>query len=318
MLTSFASRPPQPAGQAVDITKWAQHDDFAVFPVESKPKRMLICPADVREPFLIPGHSYLFKTARGWQCQQVWSEVIAYKIGAELGLAVPPCFIAVDAKTGETGALVEFFYGYPGDAAPARLVPASDFMTRVLVDKKRGRPHTMRINLKLSRLLCKHDSVVTWWAEALAFDALIGNTDRHPDNWGYLFRVNPDGRTHVEMAPLFDNGTSLGYEVREEKLLSASSSDCIEAYTKKGTHHCGLDRDGPASHFELCKQFLKAQASAGPPMQSVIRYDRQKVKSIVEECTRFDVGICFSDDRARLVLSLLDARKAALRAFLEG
>lgn len=64
---------------------------------------MLVCPADVEESFLAQGHSYLFKTAVGWQRQQVWSEVIAYKVGAELGLPVPPCFIALDRRTGETG-----------------------------------------------------------------------------------------------------------------------------------------------------------------------------------------------------------------------
>ena len=66
-MKGFAPRPPQTAHQVVDITNWAGHEDFAVFPVGSKPKRMLICPANTSEPFLIAGHSYLLKTALGWQ-----------------------------------------------------------------------------------------------------------------------------------------------------------------------------------------------------------------------------------------------------------
>lgn len=27
-----------------------------------------------------------------------------------------------------------------------------------------------------------------WWAETIAFDAIIGNTDRHSENWGFLIR----------------------------------------------------------------------------------------------------------------------------------
>jgi hypothetical protein len=50
-------------------------------------------------------------------------------------------FIAVDEKTRETGALIEFFYGYPGQNSPPRLVHGSDIMTRFLSDKKQGRPH---------------------------------------------------------------------------------------------------------------------------------------------------------------------------------
>jgi hypothetical protein len=87
-LITFATKSVQPDGQTVDVTTWAPHDDYPVFPVGSKPKRMLVCPADVEESFLAQGHSYLFKTAVGWQRQQVWSEVIAYKVGAELGLPV--------------------------------------------------------------------------------------------------------------------------------------------------------------------------------------------------------------------------------------
>lgn len=243
-MKGFAGLPPQTATQVVDITNWAAHEDFPVFPVGSKPKRMLVCPVNASEPFLIPGHSYLFKTALGWQSQQVWSEVIAYRLGAMLGLPVPPCFIAMDRGTGLAGALVEFFYGYPDEAEPARFVHASDFMTRILVDKKRGRPHSLHTNLQLSRLLCKGASAVAWWAEALAFDVLIGNTDRHPDNWGFLFRTRA-GRTHsVEMSPFFDNGTSLGYEIAENKLTDASSPDRLQKYVDRGTHHCGWDGDG--------------------------------------------------------------------------
>ena len=182
-------------------------------------------------------------------------------------------------------------YGYPGESAVARLIPASDFMTRVLVDKKLGRPHTIRSNLRVCRTLIKDEFVVKWWAEALVFDALIGNTDRHPDNWGFLFRLRPDLSYEIELAPIFDNGTSLGYEVMDDKLLAATSPARIQAYIARGTHHCGWDSDGPAPHFELCKRFLLAHKNTSAIMQSVIRFDQQKVASAVEGCTRFNVGI---------------------------
>jgi hypothetical protein len=317
-MIAFAPRPPQSASQAVDVSNWTLHEDFAVFPVGSKPKRMLVSPTGVSEPFLISGHSYLFKTARGWQQQQVWSEVIAYRIGSMLGLPVPPCFIAVDDKTGETGALVEFFYGYPEEASPARFVHASDFMTRILVDKRRGRPHGLLINLHLCRLLCKEESIVAWWAKTLAFDALIGNTDRHPDNWGFLFRTHVNGRNQVEMAPMFDNGTSLGYEIPDEKLTEAIFADRLGRYVDKGTHHCGWERDGPSRHFDLCERLVQAEKIAGDALESVVRFELDEVESILEECTQFGVSIRFSSDRAKLVLSLLRTRKSALARLLEG
>lgn len=46
----------------------------------------------------------------------------------------------------------------------------------------------------------------------LALDALIGNTDRHHENWGLLRRGNA-----VELAPTYDHASSLGRELRDEK-----------------------------------------------------------------------------------------------------
>jgi hypothetical protein len=75
---------------------------------------MVQCPDPAPQPFLIPGHAYLFKVAHGWRTQQLWSEFIAYRIGALAGVEVPPCYLATNSKTGEVGALIEFFFGYPG------------------------------------------------------------------------------------------------------------------------------------------------------------------------------------------------------------
>src|SRR3712207_5973183 len=118
-------------GQPVLVGRWRQDEDFPVYPVGSKPKRMLICPADAAEPYLIPNHACLFKTAIGLQAQQVWSEIIAYRLASLLHLPVPPCFLAVAEQAGVTGVLVEFFYGFPGEPSPARLIHASDLIPRM-------------------------------------------------------------------------------------------------------------------------------------------------------------------------------------------
>jgi len=305
-------------GEPVIVSQWAQHEDFPVFPIGSKPKRMLISPDGVREPFLIPNHAYLFKTALGWQAQQVWSEVVSYRIGAMLGLPVPPCFIAVDEASGETGVLVEFFYGYPGELSPARLVHGADLMTRILSDKKRGRPHSVRTNMVVSRHIVGATQGLEWWAVALAFDALIGNTDRHPENWGFLVRRSNQGRTDFEMAPLFDNGTSLGYEMPEAKLGGMVDPARLRHYIDRGTHHCGWDfsSDAPTSHFDLCRKFTETYEGASAFMQSVIRFEMAQIEEIVTECTRFRVATAFTDLRAEFVAALIGARKDLLQSLL--
>ncbi|WP_424363376.1 HipA domain-containing protein [Methylocystis parvus] len=303
--------------QVIDVTSWAKHEEFPVFPVGSKPKKMLLCPSRPTENCLIPGHSYLFKIGVGRFQQQAWSEVIAYRIGILLGLPVPPCFIAEDKNSQEIGALIEFFYGHPGDSAPTRFIHASEFMTRILVDKKKGRPHRLPLNLTVSRALCGAPAQ-DWWAKAVVFDALIGNTDRHPENWGFLFRHPGRGKVETALAPLFDNGTSLAYEVAEAKLISQAMPENVEAYIQRGKHHCGWQKDGPLGHFELCREFLKSSPKLAIEMREILQFDLEDVKSILEECVAYDTGIKFSRERAALVFSLVKARKAALVNLLEG
>lgn len=52
-------------------------------------------------------------------------------------------------------------------------------------------------------------------AEYLVLDGLIGNTDRHHENWGILRKRNPKGWTGM-VAPSFDHASSLGRELVDE------------------------------------------------------------------------------------------------------
>ena len=52
-------------------------------------------------------------------------------------------------------------------------------------------------------------------AEYLVLDALIGNTDRHHENWGIL-RKRTGGRWTGMVAPTFDHASSLGRELLDE------------------------------------------------------------------------------------------------------
>ena len=74
-----------------------------------------------------------------------------------------PCFVAIDSLSGELGVLVEFFYGYPDEAEPASFVHAADFLERFrVVGTRTDRPHFIRLNLNLCRVLRLANSV-GWW-----------------------------------------------------------------------------------------------------------------------------------------------------------
>jgi hypothetical protein len=309
----------QPEAVVVDIAAWDVDDEFGIHPVGSKPKRMVIAPATTDFPFIIPGHSYLFKTATGFRAPQIWSEVIAYRLGKLLGLPVPPCFIAFDSKTGETGALVEFFFKYPGEQNPARLVHAVDAIMSLYQSKEAGKPHTVISNARVTRIFLGQSFGMEWWSKAYAFDALIANTDRHTENWGFLVRRSSDGETRYEIAPLYDNGTSLGFLFPETKLLQRSEPAALERFNDQGKHQCGWDiaNSEPLGHFDLCRRLVSTYPSNHTVISKMIGFDVAEVDEIIRQCTTYDVPVAFTSDRASFVSKLLASRRERLSAILE-
>lgn len=302
----------QPANAAVDVGAWPPDEKYPVFPIGSKPKRALLCPEDETSPFLRPGHRYLFKAADGWQQQQIWSEVIAYELARPLGLMVPPAFAAHDSLTGVSGVLVEFFYGYAAATETTRFVHGADFMQDSFANAKKGRPHALRENLIICRAL-KVPGAIRWWLEALLFDTLIGNTDRHSENWGFLFKWH-DQNMSVGMAPLYDNGTSLGYGIAESKLVDGWTDDQVSAFVLRGRHDCGWSKeeDGPSSHIDLTRRFIEANVGLKPEAARLLAFADCVVEDVVEWCVRFDLPVQFSPARAEFIVKQVTARRDLL------
>lgn len=88
----------------------------------------------------------------------------------------------------------------------------------------------------------EHLHVLQQLASYLVLDALIGNTDRHHENWGFLWQVQVDidevseaGRItkEYEVAPTFDLGSSLGRELLDAKRLQYLNNKTVEKYLRK-------------------------------------------------------------------------------------
>ncbi|MFL6758934.1 HipA domain-containing protein [Sphingomonas sp.] len=308
----MAAAPNDPIGElaaVVDVSDWPASEDFGVFPVGSKPKRTLICPPDVGGPGLIQNHAYLFKLAEGWKGQQVWSEALAYQIGCAIGIDVPKCFIAENRTTGEVGALIEFFYGYPDEAPPCRLIPGADLLQERGFTKGADRPHNLLTNVGL----CSDRGLaasVEWWAATVCFDALIGNTDRHTENWGLLI----DFEGNEQFAPRFDNGTSLGFQQTEDKLDRLFENGVLDRFIDRGIGHLGWDaeHDEPLPLLELCSRFQDFE-NAGAVIRNVIQADLSILEAAVEACGRLEVEPSFSPRRADLVMNMIERRHARIR-----
>jgi hypothetical protein len=186
-------------------------------------------------------------------------------------------------------------------------------MRRLKVGSDTGRTHGVRANVLIARAF-KVGTGVEWWGSTLTFDALIGNTDRHTENWGLLFDLRPGERPIATLAPAFDNGTSLAYEIADQALKGACADERVADYVGRGRHHCSWDLDETkgAPHIELCARYLTAFPEAGEAMRNVIRFDPAQIGAILESCTHFDVTVPFIQERAELVSKLILERRRQL------
>jgi len=72
-------------------------------------------------------------------------------------------------------------------------------------------------------------------AEYMVFDALIGNTDRHHENWGFRFRLESGNSSFpLTVAPSYDHASSLGRECLDDRCERILREKRVAEYVKGG------------------------------------------------------------------------------------
>ena len=92
------------------------------------------------------------------------------------------------------------------------------------------------------------------FAGYLVLDAVVGNTDRHSENWGILQRQDVSRRVE-SLAPSYDHGSSLGHELMEEGRERFLAGNRVGDYAERGRGQIywqKTDKRGP-SPLELTR-----------------------------------------------------------------
>lgn len=105
-------------------------------------------------------------------------------------------------------------------------------------DRKKRRfhqsDHTLEnIWLALERETDNPEESKRQFAEYTVLDAVIGNTDRHHENWGIVRTGTSPGWTRT-LAPSFDHASSLGRELSDEKRMRRLIEKSIDGYIGRG------------------------------------------------------------------------------------
>jgi hypothetical protein len=326
----------------IDIAGWALDEQFSPYPEGSRDKYALIAPDGGCPDGIIPGHRYLMKFSNQRYPIQFWSEVIATFVGQHVGVPTPPAFIAVDPRSGQPGSLIEWFYGpklehqttlrrtsgfsianafralfASKEEVPkthSLYVPGSNYMVRVIpeYDLKSGTQHNLLdVGIWIQTLgRISGQDFWPYWGKMLLFDALIGNTDRHQDNWGVLWRADEAGNPIPRFAPAFDNGTSLAHEVMEDRLNRFSEAAAVDRYVRRGRHHLRWARSDPkpCAHFELIERLIRARSRLREPIKQVLDLDYDSLFAKIAHLTTVDAPVPLRPERADLICRMIDRR----------
>jgi len=298
--------------EVIDVTDWLVDDTHGIFPIGARDKQMLWSPAEAI-PGIKPNWPYLFKCSRPAYPDQFWMECIAYLVGTELGFDVPKALPATSLDfEGKVvcAALIEWFY----DPKTQSFSHAADFFQNLMADfdNDKGTKHNL-VDLKVicqefELLMGIEQSWENWLNQLLLFDALIGNTDRHQENWGIIF--NPGLSSKVSLSPLFDNGTSLGHERFPAKVASWTQTR-LERYIYDGEHHLRINNDDPKTrlnHLESIRMLVNESEQNKAFVQQIMQTDFATMLAKLEYLCEIELEIPLSKQRFDWISRLLLCR----------
>jgi len=319
--------------QAVDVADWRRDEEFAEYPEGARDKTLLYCPLPKPYNFLKADHRYLFKRSSPRYPEQFWVEIIAYLLGIQMDILVPPAFVAYDSKQNQCGALIEWFLKTPGKLSRETYIPGGDYCQQYIpnFDRKKGTQHSFEtVSQIFNDLTQRYPSFnINWhdyWAKVFVFDALIGNTDRHQDNWGiiatqtYIDNQPPVSYEKMRISPVFDNGTSMGHEIFPNKFDLAKNQNRLEKYMSKGRHHMkwSLTDTDRINHCELLKKFIdKHPETRATIVDCLHKITYETLKNILDYLTSFDIPVKLTTERSEFMLKLLQFRHQRLLSELE-
>jgi hypothetical protein len=236
-----------------------------VYPVINVPRESAgqIEQLGTKRKFWYDNDRYLFKVGREGTGEN-WAEKIACEIAELLGLPHARYELAT----------CDQYQGVSSSSfvpAGGRLVHGNELVGRVVASSETGKRehrrhvHTVSRVHSLLRMLPIHEPLgfdipaiardkFGLFAGYLLLDALIGNQDRHEENWGVLLH---DGE--LFLAPTFDHASSLGRnesdEMRMEVLASRDVGRSIQSYVLRAKSQMYDSNQQKLGTHEAFRQF---------------------------------------------------------------
>lgn len=118
------------------------------------------------------------------------------------------------------------------------------------------------------------------FAAFLLLDALVANQDRHAENWAVL----TSAEAITQLAPSFDHGSSLGFNLTDEERIRRLDADGVPAWAARGrAQRFERDTDGRRSLVDLAVHALRASGQEASTRASLLAVSDSDLLATVEQ-----------------------------------
>ncbi len=221
---------------------------------------------------------WLFKYPRG-NMGEHWAEKVASEVAGILG--IPHARVELAEFEGVRGSATESFavQGMElrhGNVVLQGALPIPD--DRVLNFHAAG--HTLENIWKaFENVFVGTEDALTakrMFVRYLVMDAVIGNVDRHSENWGLLQRYRCN-RLEVILAPSYDHGSSLGKELTDARRDLLLAEQRVGRYSERGRGK--IFRSESDSHGASPVELARVARSQYPKLFAVAVEDLKLLRS---------------------------------------
>lgn len=188
-----------------------------------------------------------------------------------------------------------------------------EFVERVEEEKEARNVFTLEfvIDAIKGRFAGSAEVLLKDFVRMLAFDAIVGNNDRHHYNWGVI--VHALGHRPPRFSPIYDSARALFWNESERKLYQrwkgpgSQRSDFLESYIERSRPKIGCDGIANPNHFQLLGRVTEVL-----PGYNAVLEDLQKPKLLedVSFLLETEFGNLFSPIRKEVILECLSRRLA--------
>jgi len=251
---------------------------------------------------------YYFKEPKEEYPWEFWTEVIASAVGRALGFDVLKYSVAISGD--RAGCLSKSMISHD-----ETLIHGQQYLTAIKPDFEidRGLDHNFQLIEEFLLSRPSYQNMIPKFIDMLIFDSIIGNRDRHQQNWALIRPNNLEIQGKItysqfiklskpiRFSPLFDNGNCLAYEILENKIVSFLENESrFEKYLfgNKATSHVRWEGN-LKTHNDLIINIANKYNPIVKEIMERVKICRSKI-NIRLLVNNIDNGIIFADPKYSL------------------